>query len=162
MATRWVNFCTLPPKLFFFFFNKHTISGFSLYTVQMLSTTHCSVKAMSLKIALTLRTVGRRDTSNTEEGVKSFWLPRARSSAQLLVTFFWLLPSIQFQIQKKFRPYRYIYILLYVSLTFQPPGGWQIIVLGKLSFRSRYMKVGWSEVKWSHSVVSNSLRPCGL
>lgn len=60
------------PKTFFFFFNKHTISGFSLYTVQMLSTTHCSVKAMSLKIALTLRTVGRRDTSNTEEGVKSF------------------------------------------------------------------------------------------
>ena len=71
VATRLVNFCTLPPNLFFFF-NKHTLPGCSLYTVHMLSTTHCSVKATSLNTALILRTVGRWYTSNTVEGMKSF------------------------------------------------------------------------------------------
>ena len=46
-----------------------------LHTAQMVSTTHCSLKAEPLKIALTVAKVGRMYISRTEEGVGSLSCP---------------------------------------------------------------------------------------
>ena len=53
--------------------------GFSPYSVQMVSTTHCSLKAVSLKMASTVGTVGGTHIPRTGEGMRRLQMPWASS-----------------------------------------------------------------------------------
>ena len=68
------------------------LTGFSQYTIQMVLTTHCSFKAMSLKMAPTAGTMGRMYVPRTEEWVKNFPLPRFSSGQLVTISSWWSLP----------------------------------------------------------------------
>lgn len=68
------------------------LTGFSQYTIQMVFTTHCSLKAMSLKMAPTMGTMGRVYVPRTEEWVKNLPLPRSSSGQQVTISSWWSLP----------------------------------------------------------------------
>lgn len=68
------------------------LTGFSQYTIQMVLTTHCSFKAMSLKMAPTAGTMGRMYVPRTEEWVKNLPLPRFSSGQLVTISSWWSLP----------------------------------------------------------------------
>ena len=68
------------------------LTGFSQYTIQMVLTTHCSFKAMSLKMAPTAGTMGRMYVPRTEEWVKNLPLPRFSLGQLVTISSWWSLP----------------------------------------------------------------------
>ena len=68
------------------------LTGFSQYTIQMVLTTHCSFKAMSLKMAPMAGTMGRMYVPRTEEWVKNLPLPRFSSGQLVTISSWWSLP----------------------------------------------------------------------